>query len=115
MAESTEELEAMFPRLDDAQIARVMPFGRTRNASAGEVLYEQGDATHGVFVVLEGSIEIVSISTAGESALRILERGAFTGEVNQLSGSAQSGQVPGARGEFRPRNRESRSAAHDAV
>ncbi len=86
MAESTEELTAMFPRLDDEQIARLMPFGRTRKASPGEILFEQGDATHGVFVVLEGSIEIVSVSTSGESALRILERGAFTGEVNQLSG-----------------------------
>ncbi len=86
MAESTEETDPMFPRLDDAEIERVRPFSRPRSAAAGEVLYEQGDATHGVFVVLEGSLEIVSVSTTGESGLRVLERGAFTGEVNQLSG-----------------------------
>jgi hypothetical protein len=45
MAESTEEIDEMFPRLDDAQIERLRPSNRMRNAGASEVLYEQGDAT----------------------------------------------------------------------
>ena len=28
----------------------------------GEILYDQGDSSHGVFVVLSGSIEIVGVS-----------------------------------------------------
>jgi thioredoxin reductase (NADPH) len=76
----------MFPRLDDGQIARLMPLGEQRRAEPGEILYDQGDVTHGVFVVLDGSIEVVGVSTAGEAMLRVVERGAFTGEVNQLSG-----------------------------
>jgi len=86
MPETPEQLDAMFPRLDDEQIARLTPFGERRQAGPGEVLFDQGDVTHGVFVVLAGSIEIVAVSNAGEAVLRVLERGAFTGEVNQLSG-----------------------------
>src|ERR1700722_16198144 len=81
-----EETDSMFPRLDDAQIARLMAFGEQRQARPGEKIFDQGDANHGVFVVLAGSIEIVGISSGGEAVLRVLERGAFTGEVNQLSG-----------------------------
>lgn len=86
MAESPEQLELMFPRLDDAEIARLSAFGERQQRQAGDVLYDQGDVTHGVFIVIEGSIEIVNVSTAGESVIRVLERGAFTGEVNQISG-----------------------------
>jgi thioredoxin reductase (NADPH) len=86
MAETSEQMESMFPRLDDAQIARLAAFGEQRRAHPREILFDQGDANHGVFVVLEGSIEIVGVSNGGEDALRVLERGAFTGEINQLSG-----------------------------
>jgi thioredoxin reductase (NADPH) len=47
---------------------------------------DQGDDRHGVFIVLEGSLEIVGLASGHESILRVLGRGAFTGEVNQLSG-----------------------------
>src|SRR6202034_3972727 len=60
--------------------------GERRHAEPGEVLYDQGDVTHGVFIVIEGSLEVVGVSAAGETVLRVLERGSFTGEVNQLSG-----------------------------
>jgi thioredoxin reductase (NADPH) len=86
MPETPEQLDSMFPRLDDAQIARLVPLGEQRKAPPGEVLYDQGDVTHGVFIVIEGSLEVVGVSTAGEAVIRILERGTFTGEVNQLSG-----------------------------
>jgi thioredoxin reductase (NADPH) len=86
MPETPEQLDAMFPRLDDSQIARLSAFGEQRQARAGEILFDQGDETHGVFVVIAGSIEILSVSNGGESIIRLLECGAFTGEVNQLSG-----------------------------
>ncbi|MCU1339434.1 MAG: cyclic nucleotide-regulated FAD-dependent pyridine nucleotide-disulfide oxidoreductase [Bryobacterales bacterium] len=75
----------MFPKLDDAQIARLAPFGHELRVSAGEVFLNQGDSQHGVFVVLNGSIELLNVS-GGEAALHVLTRGEFTGEVNMLSG-----------------------------
>ncbi|MGA3235218.1 MAG: FAD-dependent oxidoreductase [Bryobacteraceae bacterium] len=86
MPESSEQTDAMFPLLDDAQVARLAPFGEQRQFEAGAVLFDQGDVHHGVFIVLGGSIELVGISTGGETVLRTLGRGAFTGEVNHLSG-----------------------------
>jgi len=86
VAETPEQLDTMFPRLDDAQIARLVPLGEQRKAAPGELLFDQGDVTHGVFIVIDGSIEVVEVSSGGEAVLRVLGPGTFTGEVNQLSG-----------------------------
>jgi thioredoxin reductase (NADPH) len=80
------EADERFPRLTDDQIERLRSFGVCGHAGAGDVIFDQGDAAHGVFVVISGSIEIASVADGRESVLAILERGAFTGEVNQLSG-----------------------------
>ena len=85
MAESPLAPSSMFPTLDEAQIARLMPFGVERPAQAGEILFEQGDTSHGVFVVLEGSVEIVSVSNGDSAVMRVLTKGMFSGEVSQLS------------------------------
>src|SRR5260370_36321219 len=85
-SETPEQLDEMFPKLDDSQIARLAAFGVERRAQPGEILFDQGDAQHGVFVVLEGSIEVLDVAKCEEVVLRILDRGTFTGEVNQLSG-----------------------------
>ena len=86
MADTIEQTDPMFPRLDDAQTARLAAFGEQRRARPDDILFDQGDSSHGVFVVLSGSIEIVGISNGKEDSLRVLERGMFTGEINQLSG-----------------------------
>jgi thioredoxin reductase (NADPH) len=86
MPETPEMNSANFPTLDDAQIARVAAFGAELRAEAGEILFDQGDSDHGVFVVLEGSIEIIGVSNGDEAVLRVLGRGNFTGEISLLSG-----------------------------
>jgi thioredoxin reductase (NADPH) len=85
MSESPEQVDTMFPVLDDAQLARLAAWGQPRKVEAGEILYDQGDTSHGVFVVLDGSLEVLGVSR-DESLLRVVGRGMFTGEVNQLSG-----------------------------
>jgi thioredoxin reductase (NADPH) len=86
MADTPDPTDFMFPKLDDAQIARLAPFGSELRTHADEVVVEQGDAHRGVFVVLGGSLELLAVSALGESRLRILGRGEFNGEVNMLSG-----------------------------
>jgi thioredoxin reductase (NADPH) len=80
------EADERFPQLSDDQIERLTSFGVRGNVGAGDIIFDRGDEAHGVFVVLSGAIDIVSVSDAGETSLATLERGAFTGEVNQLSG-----------------------------
>jgi thioredoxin reductase (NADPH) len=86
MAENVEFPEGMFPELDQGQIARLMPFGHERPVAAGEIIFQQGDSDHGVFVVLDGSIELVSLTNGQEGILAVHGPGKFTGEVSQLSG-----------------------------
>ncbi|HWO28239.1 MAG TPA: hypothetical protein VNO32_05530, partial [Candidatus Acidoferrum sp.] len=64
---SPEQIAAMFPKLDDGQIARLAAFGRQQDAHAHEVILERGDLQHGVFVVLSGSIELIRVSRDGET------------------------------------------------
>lgn len=78
--------DSMFPKLDPAQIDRLNPLGRQRQVDTGEIVFDQGDSEHGVFVVLDGGIELVSLVNGEESVLSVLGSGMFTGEVNQLSG-----------------------------
>ena len=83
---SSEQIEAMFPRLDDGQIARLAAFGQQKTALAHEVVLEQGDLQHGIFVVLSGGIEVSQVSADGESVFHVLHGGEFTGDVYLLSG-----------------------------
>jgi thioredoxin reductase (NADPH) len=86
MAETPEQNDYMFPTLDDAQIERLAAFGSRLSAQPGQLLFDQGSDSHGVFVVLSGSIEVVAVSNGNLSVVRVLGPGTFTGEVNQLSG-----------------------------
>ncbi len=60
--------------------------GEQRVVEAGEIVFDRGDEHHGIFILLSGSLEILGVSGNAETVLRVLERGAFTGELNQLSG-----------------------------
>ncbi len=86
MGTQIELPDGMFPVLDEAQIARLKPLGEERHFQAGEIVFDQGDAEHGSFLVLEGEIELMSVINGQESAFLIHGPGVFTGEVNQLSG-----------------------------
>ena len=77
--------DSMFPKLDDAQIARLAPFGQQGDVEAGAVIMDQGDSHHGIFVVLKGSLEVRSVSAGDGPPLRVISCGEFSGEVNVLS------------------------------
>jgi len=83
---SPEQIEAMFPKLDAGQIAGLPTFGRQRDAQPHEVILERGDLHHGIFVILSGRVQGFRVSAEGETALHVLGRGDFTGDVNLLSG-----------------------------
>ena len=78
--------DAMFPKLDAALIARLVPLGTRRRVTAGEVIFDPGPSKRNFYVVLEGRLEIVSPSSEGEVRITIHEAGGFTGELDILSG-----------------------------
>src|SRR5262245_57728863 len=74
--------DPMFPRLTQAQIARLFPFARERRFSDKESVWEAGDRNRPMFVVLEGGIEIRSGS---KQLVTTHEPGGFSGDVDMLS------------------------------
>jgi len=83
---SPEQIAARFPKLNNSQIAALAGFGQQRDAQPREVILERGDLHHGIFVVLSGRVEVIRVSTDGETVLHVLDRGEFTGDENLLQG-----------------------------
>jgi thioredoxin reductase (NADPH) len=75
----------IWPRLSEAQIARLTPHGRKVTLRKGEVLAEPGDRVP-MYVVLSGSIEIVQPGLNGEVPVVIHTAGKFSGDVGTLRG-----------------------------
>jgi thioredoxin reductase (NADPH) len=79
-----------FPRLSDAQLARLRAYGTPQTVEAGEVLYGPGDATYDLVVTEDATVEIVQPATrdAPEESLVRFGPGSFLGELNMLTGQA---------------------------
>ncbi|HZS40308.1 MAG TPA: FAD-dependent oxidoreductase [Polyangia bacterium] len=81
-----ERRAQMFPRLSEAQLARVAAHGARRRVRRGEILFEQGEVNRRFFVVLSGAVEIVQVVEGGERSVALHRAAEFTGEVDLLSG-----------------------------
>jgi len=81
-----ERAAQLFPRLDDAQIARVSRLAQRRSVTAGQILIEAGAEVSPFFVVIRGGIEILRLGYQGDELIRLHGPGEFTGEMNMLSG-----------------------------
>jgi thioredoxin reductase (NADPH) len=83
-----ERRAQMFPRLADAQIARITAHGARRRVQRGEILFEQGQINRHFFVVLAGTLQIVQILDGGRGEREIVLHGPaeFTGETDLLTG-----------------------------
>ncbi len=83
---SSPNAALMFPTLTPQQIARVAAHGSTRAIRQGEVLIEAGAQPVPFFIVKAGHIEIVRVSSEGETLVTVHGPGGFTGEANMLLG-----------------------------
>ena len=75
-----------FPKLTAEQIARVAVHGRVRRVESGEELVKVGALIPLFFIITSGSIEVVQPDENGETTVRVIGPGEFTGEVSMLSG-----------------------------
>ena len=78
--------DQIFPRLTEAQIARLLPLGTRRAVHRGEVLFEQGSVDAQFYVVLRGSLEAIKPALDHDEFIVRHRVGEFTGETNMLSG-----------------------------
>jgi thioredoxin reductase (NADPH) len=83
---SVRGVDQTFPTLTPEQIARVAVHGRVRRVESGEELVKVGALIPFFFIVKTGSIEVVQPGEDGETTVRVIKSGEFTGEVSMLSG-----------------------------
>jgi len=71
----------LFRNLDESERVQILIIGQVRSVKAGEVLFREGDAGDGLYVVMKGSVRISKQGATGEEALAVLEPPAFFGEM----------------------------------
>jgi thioredoxin reductase (NADPH) len=80
---------AIAPQLSAAQLREMATFGVERPVAAGELLFEAGEASFDLFVLLDGDVEVVRPGSADgmdEAVVTTFGPGDFIGELNLLTG-----------------------------
>lgn len=67
-------------------IERLIPFGCVRETRAAQPLFEAGDESTAFFVVLGGTVDILSANPSGPKLITTHVAGQFLGELNLLIG-----------------------------
>jgi CRP/FNR family cyclic AMP-dependent transcriptional regulator len=71
----------LFRNLDETERAQILIIGQVKSYAADQVIFREGDAGDGLFIVVKGSVRISKRSATGEEALAVLEPHAFFGEM----------------------------------
>jgi thioredoxin reductase (NADPH) len=78
---------AIAPPLSPSQLQEMATFGSEREVAVGDVLFEAGEASFDLFVVLEGEVQVVRSGGGAEDVVvTTFEPGDFVGEMNLLTG-----------------------------
>ena len=86
-AETESDLASeAFWELTDEQIDLLREHGQVQETMAGQVLFQQGDATCDFFVVLEGNVELVEPTSGAPRPIGARQRNEIVGELNLLTG-----------------------------
>ncbi len=83
---STPGEDRAFPVLSRSQLTEVASFGSEKPVAAGELLFEAGDASLDLFVVLEGEVEVVRSNDEHDDVVAAYGPGGFVGELTLLTG-----------------------------
>jgi thioredoxin reductase (NADPH) len=87
--EETPDHHGAFPRLSAAHIAKLTGHGGQRAVEAGEVLFREGDERYDFFVILAGTVTVISgYGTEDERVFAVHGPGRFLGELSLLTGQA---------------------------
>jgi NTE family protein/lysophospholipid hydrolase len=88
---------ALFSGLDSDALTSLDHLFEWVCVPGGETLCRQGDPTDAVFIVIDGSLEVLAETEGAERLVSILERGEAIGEVGALSGEPRSATIRAAR------------------
>jgi thioredoxin reductase (NADPH) len=86
MSASGFEDSVASPLLSASELADMATFGTERATRAGDLLFQAGDASYDLFVVLEGEVQVVRPGGADEVVVAEFGPGRFIGELTLLTG-----------------------------
>jgi thioredoxin reductase (NADPH) len=86
MSARDDQDAAASPVLSPSELSEMAQFGAEQQIAVGELLFQAGEATYDLFVVLEGEVEIVRSDGADEIAIIAFGPGNFVGELTLLTG-----------------------------
>jgi thioredoxin reductase (NADPH) len=86
MSASSSDDSVTWPLLSASELAEMATFGTERAVRAGESLFQAGEASYDLFVVLEGEVRVVRPSGADEVVVAEFGPGGFIGELTLLTG-----------------------------
>ena len=86
----TPDLDGAYPRLSQAQLATLEPYGERRPIQTGNVLYTEGDPSESLYVILAGRVAMVeAYGTDEQRVVRVHGPGRFLGELSLLTGQTE--------------------------
>jgi thioredoxin reductase (NADPH) len=74
------------PLLSASELADIATFGTEMTTRAGDLLFQAGDASNDLFVVLEGEVQVLRSGGADEVVVAEFGPGSFIGELALLTG-----------------------------
>lgn len=81
----------LLARLSEADRRDLASSGRVRSYASGDVIFREGDRGDSLHIVIEGSVRIAVLSSAGaEAAVALLGPGEFVGDLALLDGLPRS-------------------------
>ena len=90
----------MFRNVDPKQLRLFAFMGETLSFRAGERLFEQGDEGDAAYIVIEGQVEVIVPTPAGEAAVAVLGEKEIFGEMAVLGDKPRSTAI-GAKTDLR--------------
>lgn len=82
--------EVAWAVLDASELSEVSAFGAERSTTTGQLLFQAGEASYDLFVVLEGEVEVVRPDGADAVLIAAYGPGGFVGELNLLTGQRRT-------------------------
>lgn len=86
----TPDTTGAYPRLTDDQLMLLSRYGEQRHLDRGTMLFCEGDRDCGLFVVLDGKVQVVQEGDQeeGQRVIAVHGPGRFVGDLSMLTGQA---------------------------
>lgn len=83
----------LFEMLSNDELEMLASLCQTRSYEPSEVVFEEGDVGDGLFILVEGEVEVFRRSDSGEKRLAVLQVPEFFGEMSVIDKEYRSATV----------------------